>query len=429
MIICSNCGATNSEADGRLCRKCGALLPIPSNIPRIRLSIDNSAGITENGKSKPNVALSPNINQSANSSNKFPSPINLSLGRPAGQFEHLKVSNPQLREENFSQPNQEQVQSENFANLQSIPQPSKPKRGMTINQRKEFLQEITPQPFHGSLIVNKGVFGHPTNPKQEQMPQNKLSPIPAVPDNPNMRSIPRAKALPKANPIIMENQDVEIRYQPHINENSFPQQPVPQYQYGQNQNQPLQNYGTISHSEIDPAIIKQKQLKDDMASVVASLSKKLKIPEEDKNKLKTDKSEIKKIEESVPPSSMNEILKKLIMIDKYIEASAIIKSNDGTILASAISNRISDGLFATIGQNLSLIGNDIIESLMAGKLKSISVRGTEGVLDLAPIDKNSPMIKDMILIIFSHPRVKSGVINIAANLVKKEIKEYLGIKS
>jgi ribosomal protein L40E len=38
MIICSNCGATNSEASGHICRKCGALLPTSRRAPRIRIA-------------------------------------------------------------------------------------------------------------------------------------------------------------------------------------------------------------------------------------------------------------------------------------------------------------------------------------------------------------------------------------------------------
>ncbi len=124
---------------------------------------------------------------------------------------------------------------------------------------------------------------------------------------------------------------------------------------------------------------------------------------------------------------MNDILKRLIMLDLNIEASAIIKT-DGTILASAISSRISDSLFATIGMNLSMMGSDIIEGLDAGKLRSISVRGTNGILDLAPIDKENPSVKDMILVILSNPKTKSGIISFAVNIVKKQLKEYLGIQ-
>ena len=38
MIICSNCGTTNNEQSGRICRKCGALLPIANKPPRIKIS-------------------------------------------------------------------------------------------------------------------------------------------------------------------------------------------------------------------------------------------------------------------------------------------------------------------------------------------------------------------------------------------------------
>ncbi|MHA1497150.1 MAG: hypothetical protein ACTSRT_06335, partial [Promethearchaeota archaeon] len=37
MIICSNCGATNNEAKGHICRKCGALLPVSTKPPRVRI--------------------------------------------------------------------------------------------------------------------------------------------------------------------------------------------------------------------------------------------------------------------------------------------------------------------------------------------------------------------------------------------------------
>ena len=68
-----------------------------------------------------------------------------------------------------------------------------------------------------------------------------------------------------------------------------------------------------------------------------------------------------------------------------------------------------------------MIGNDIIEGLNAGKLLNISVRGSDGVLDLAPITK------DMLLILFSNPKIKSGIIYFAANIVKKQVKQYLGL--
>lgn len=75
-----------------------------------------------------------------------------------------------------------------------------------------------------------------------------------------------------------------------------------------------------------------------------------------------------------------------------------------------------------------MIGADIIHGLSAGALKSISVKGSEGILDLAPIDTESPNLKDMILILFSHPKVKSGIISIAINVIKKQIKYYMGLE-
>ncbi|MFX1316081.1 MAG: roadblock/LC7 domain-containing protein [Promethearchaeota archaeon] len=180
----------------------------------------------------------------------------------------------------------------------------------------------------------------------------------------------------------------------------------------------------LPKKEANSSLIKQKQLEKDMTEVLSFLSKKITV-----KKLEIPESKVEKEpEKKIPPASMNEILSQLLKLDLHIEASAIIKS-DGTILASALSDRISDTLFATIGQTLNQIGTDIINGLSAGSLKSISVKGSKGVLDLAPIDKNSSSIKDMILVIFSHPKVKSGIISFAANIVKEQLIEYLGLKS
>jgi predicted regulator of Ras-like GTPase activity (Roadblock/LC7/MglB family) len=178
-------------------------------------------------------------------------------------------------------------------------------------------------------------------------------------------------------------------------------------------------------TDSDTAALKQKALEKDMTKVLSFLSKKISVKKLEIPETKT--TEETQHKEEIPPSSMNDILKRLITLDLNIEASAIIKT-DGTILASAISSRISDSLFATIGMNLSMMGSDIIEGLDAGTLISISVRGTNGILDLAPIDKENPSVKDMILVILSNPKTKSGIISFAVNIVKKQLKEYLGIQ-
>jgi predicted regulator of Ras-like GTPase activity (Roadblock/LC7/MglB family) len=181
---------------------------------------------------------------------------------------------------------------------------------------------------------------------------------------------------------------------------------------------------TIETPKSETTVLKKAQLEKDMTEVLGFLSRKISVKKLDIPKIKEEE----KAEAFIPPSNMNEILKRLLKLDLNIEASAIIKT-DGTILASAISSRISDSLFATIGMNLSMIGTDIIEGLDAGTLKSISVRGSDGVLSLAPIDKENPRIKDMILVIFSLPKVKSGIIPFAVNIVKKHLIEYLGLEN
>ncbi|MFX1355869.1 MAG: roadblock/LC7 domain-containing protein [Promethearchaeota archaeon] len=322
MIICSNCGATNNEAETHICRKCGALLPISSKPPRIRLTTPKKS----TGKSKPKKVI---LQEEETISNK----LNLQeIPKGVIQTDNELKSEP-LNDANFKL-DQKDIDNEYDE----------------YKEEKEILQEIAPKPFRGSIISSKSV-------NQSSIKQSKKAEL------------------------------------------------------------------TTKDSSVEISLLKQKQLEEDMSKVLKFLSNKItvkKLPSEEKKEIK------KKTEPTISPASLSEILKELLKLDLHIEASAIIK-NDGTILASAISSRISDSLFATIGQNLLMIGKDIIEGLTAGKLMNISVRGTNGVLDLAPIDIESTLGKDMLLIILSNPRVKSGIINFAANIVRKQVKEYLGI--
>ena len=223
----------------------------------------------------------------------------------------------------------------------------------------EFLKEITPQPFRGSIIADKGVYGKPNQ----------------------LRKVSSSKSKTVA-------QDA------------------------------------VASKNTESNLIKQKQLEEDMTKVLSFLSKKITVKPLIPVKKGVDAST--KSKDSIPPSSMNEILNDLLKLDLHIEASAIIKK-DGTILASALSSRISDSLFATIAANLSMMGKDIIEGLNAGTLLNISIRGTDGVLDLAPISFKKLTGDDMLLIIFSHPKIKSGIIHFAVSIVKKRVKQYLGL--
>jgi len=318
MIICSNCGTTNNELNGRVCRKCGALLPISSKPPRMKISLKK----TEKLHIKEQRA-------------------------PSKKDKRLVL--PQKK-----QPKKKPVAKPEILDLHEIPTSSLEDDAESelsdASDDDEILREITPQPFRGSIMVDKGVYGHPK--------QTKSS-----------------------------------------------------------------TYSESSTSQ-EFTLLKQKQLEEDMTKVLSFLSKKITVKP---LKMVKKEGEIKKKpEKAITPSSMTEILKDLLKLDLHIEASAVIKK-DGTILASAISSRISDSLFATIGQNLSMIGNDIVNGLSAGTLLNISIRGTDGVLDLAPIGSKKTLGDDMILIIFSHPRVKSGIIHFAVSMVKKQINQYLGL--
>ena len=334
MIICSNCGTTNNEISGRICRKCGALLPISNKPPRIKIA--------------PKKAEKQHIKEQ-----RAPPEKKKQVATPQKKTHKKKtVAKPEILDlheiPKLGNEIEEDILEDNIESEFDEP-----------NDNGEILREITPQPFRGSIIADKGVYGHP---KQAKMSADSNSR--------NSQSAP------------------------------------------------------ISSTNMESTLLKQKQLEEDMTQVLSFLSKKITVKtvktvkEEDKSR--------KKPQKVIPPSSMSEILKDLLKMDLHIEASAIIKK-DGTILASAISSRISDSLFATIGQNLSMIGNDIIKGLSAGTLLNISIRGSTGVLDLAPIGSRETMGGDMILIIFSHSRVKSGIIHFAVSIVNKQVNQYLGL--
>ncbi len=358
MIICQNCGTTNNENINRVCRMCGALLPVPTKHHR---PTDQK---TEKGKKK--------------EKKKIEKPVDVSIETKKKKEEKLDL---------HEIPKESEI-LENQMNLQEIPSSSNNilessslrENGSTSEQSEsKGLQEITPQPFKG--------FIHDSHKEIISPPSLPTSSEDAISD-----------ALLELKNSVLEKKDKNT---------SVPLSPIP-----------------VESTESDTAVLKQKQLEKDMTAVLGFLSKKISVKKLETPKVKPPDK--KDHEEKIPPASMNEILKQLLKLDLNIEASAIIKT-DGTILASAISSRISDSLFATVGMNLSMIGTDIIEGLDAGLLKSISVRGTEGILDLAPIDRNNPSVKDMLLILLSNSKVKSGIIAFAVSIIKKQLKEYLGL--
>jgi predicted regulator of Ras-like GTPase activity (Roadblock/LC7/MglB family)/ribosomal protein L40E len=336
LIICSNCGATNNEAKGHICRKCGALLPVATKPPRVKIETKKQPV-----KKDKQASFKPQQKSKEKPSDNFKT-------QPKS-FELQEI--PKVKALPNDQEKSKEIikKTESGENFDDFIEKEESER--------DILKEITPGPYKGSIIAQKDVYGSFARRKAKS-------------------ALEKPKFTAKST--VFEEE-----------------------------------------SPIDDSVIRQKQLEQDMSKVLKFLSEKISIKGTSRDKLEKNE-EVQVEKESIPPTSMNEILSNLLKIDLNIEASAIIKS-EGTILASAISSRISDTLFGVIGQNLSMIGNDIIEGLNAGKLLNISVRGSQGVLDLAPITQ------DMLLILFSNPRIKSGIIYFAANIVKKQVKQYLGL--
>ena len=345
MIICSNCGTTNNESAGNICRTCGALLPRSNRPPRMKIA------------TKTKKILKP---QEENTKTK-------QIPKPAKAQKKKSKKKTPTKTKNFDLheiPKVEQANNDQVGIPESITGVEEEQNEDTFDENfdtmeEDFLQEIAPKPFRGSIIADKNVYGKPVQPKKGTRPKSKKH---------------------------------------------------------------TKNSDTIKDTESH--LLKQKQLEEDMTEVLSFLSKKITV--KPLKPVKKGAALLPKPKDSIPPSSMSEILKDLLKLDLHIEASAIIKK-DGTILASALSSRISDSLFATIAANLSMMGVDIIEGLSAGTLLNMSIRGTEGVLDLAPIRFKKLPGEDMILIIFSHPKIKSGIIHFAVSIVRKRVKQYLGL--
>ena len=348
MIICSNCGTTNNESAGNVCRKCGALLPRSRRPPRIKIAPKSKEILGSQGKKTKTKTKTKKKPQPAKPQKK--PPIKKEPTKPTSLDLHEipKVKALEIFEDSIENEEEEIIEDDFDEDFDDV------------EEEEDFLKEIAPQPFRGSIIADKGVYRQSKQPKKVSRSRTKK----------------------------------------------------------------ISQKTATSEKNIESSLLKQKQLEDDMTKVLSFLSNKITV-----KPLKPVKKGVKasaKPKDSIPPSSMNEILKDLLKLDVYIEASAIIKK-DGTILASALSSRISDSLFATIAANLSMMGIDIIEGLSAGTLLNMSIRGTDGVLDLAPISfKNLPG-DEMLLIIFSHPKIKSGIIHFAVSIVKKRVKQYLGL--
>ncbi len=397
MRICPNCGATNSEADGNVCRKCGALLPISSQPPRMRISFGKKKDKAETQIQFPNNTSGIEIDHLSNQITAEAKFFATTKKKPSLQESNEFELNEIPKEMETESGNLEQDEKTNRQMQQDVD--TFPPTPTENSQTGAYLKEIPVRPFEGSLITKKGVFGSPRVRQSENQNLEQATDSNLVADSAKFldkevsspgisNKRPQVSSLPKKN-ILKEDA------QPAINGSKSPKN------------------------------VNSDELINDMQNVLSDLSSKLDIPEEE---IKSNAQHVKAVpsKHDLAPNSMNEILENLLSLDLHIEAAAILKE-DGSILASGISSMISDSLFGTIGKNLSSIGNDIIEWLNAGPLSNISIKGQHGILDVAPIDRSVPELENLILIIFSHPKAKRGIIRLAIGIVKKNIMEYLGI--
>ncbi|GAB4326261.1 MAG: hypothetical protein Kow0069_32690 [Promethearchaeota archaeon] len=177
-------------------------------------------------------------------------------------------------------------------------------------------------------------------------------------------------------------------------------------------------------AETTPEAPRAGDIQGMMARALQDLSKKLgEIPRPTSlpRRVARDQADLSQVQvEDLEPQTLNEILTALIQIDSYIEASCLLR-RDGTILASAISRRITDTLFATIAKTLGHIGEDMIRAVDSGELQYASLHGTTGVLYLAPV------LDDLLLILLTSPKSKPGVINVAVHRVRGMLRRYFGL--
>jgi len=240
----------------------------------------------------------------------------------------------------------------------------------------------------------------------KQVKQNNIW-TPDIADNEkhdfNLKEIPKISEID--GPSIKEGRPTSILQE--IPPQPFSLQSIP-LTYNKKQSSQVQNIQSPKREEISSAMTNAMQ------ALTKNLSSKKKPMRTFPESLKTQQ-EIKY--EEISSNNLDEILKNISRLDKNIEASAIINP-DGVILSSALSGRVNDSLFASIGKTLSVLGNDIVNALNTGALKSITINGTHGKFSLSPI------VSDVLLLILSGPNVKAGIIHLAVSLFKKKFKSY-----
>ena len=122
MLICMNCGTTNNELASRVCRKCGALLPVPSKSTRARIP-----KVEAESQEKPSDQIQVKLDLREIPKEKV-------MAEQTLEYEEIPDQIEKLEQEHT-------VTDENIEENQ-----------ITRESRRQMLQEITPKPFRGSIL-------------------------------------------------------------------------------------------------------------------------------------------------------------------------------------------------------------------------------------------------------------------------------------
>jgi len=114
-----------------------------------------------------------------------------------------------------------------------------------------------------------------------------------------------------------------------------------------------------------------------------------------------------------------EHLKELNKLDRTLEASAIIRYRDHTVLAAATSTRTSENLMVTITSTIFDICQDSIKALGGGKIRILNITAENVTLLLSPIDDGT------VLIVVTNPKSNVGLISMYMELTCDKIREIL----
>ncbi len=114
-----------------------------------------------------------------------------------------------------------------------------------------------------------------------------------------------------------------------------------------------------------------------------------------------------------------EHLKELNKLDRTLEASAIIRYRDHSVLASATSTRTSESLMVTITSTIYDICADSVKALGGGKIRILNITAENITMLLSPVNE------DTVLIVVTNPKSNVGLISMYMEIACDKIRALI----